>query len=65
MKTNTYYKTLNDTVGKTTDVAYLNAYLGNTFLSDQDLTLCKLEFTNGKEEWWLSNQLVEVEPPQN
>ncbi len=64
MKTNGYYKTLKGDVGKLTAAAALDYMLKDAFEEKTGLTIARLEFDNGSEEWWLDYQLVELGSPE-
>lgn len=64
IKMGVYYKTLNGDVGRCMVATSLNHSLKDEFAFDEQLTLCQIFFDNGKHEFWLSNQLSEVESPK-
>ncbi|MER2175524.1 MAG: hypothetical protein ABS911_12670 [Carnobacterium sp.] len=64
MKLGGFYETLNGNIGQTMAAASLNHALKDDFHFEEPIILCQLFFDNGKSEWWLNNQLEEVESPQ-
>lgn len=59
-----FYKTLNGDVGQVVAAASIDYALKDDFYFENHLSLCQVRFDNGKNEWWLSNQLEEVLSPE-
>lgn len=58
-----YYRTPDGNIGRLMAAASLNHEFKGVFAFDEQLTLCQLFFDNDKREFWLSNQIEEVENP--